>query len=244
MPRLFAATTDAWGVLWLRYICFAERGSRQLLLRYLGSRIVAGAGQGGGGQRTDEELYSAVLCGDVPAFREGSLAHTDSAQAYISMGQEACIFTELEALVKAARQRVEAAEPPLRQLSRLRLRSLLAPAVPDEDAAAEARRLRALRARLSTEKSKKEAARLAEQGPADTRPRGRPRKERPPHVPRPHGRPRLAAPEPQDAALPEAAPPYNPRTDPAWWARSHFQHSAETGRAAAAAPDLLALSLA
>ena len=76
------------GVLWLRYICFAERGSRQLLLRYLGSRIVAGAGQGGGGQLTDEELYSVVFCGDVPAFREGSLAHTDSAQAYISLGQK------------------------------------------------------------------------------------------------------------------------------------------------------------
>ena len=50
---------------------------------------MAGAGQGGGGQLTDEELYSAVFCGDVPAFREGSLAHTDSAQAYISLGQEA-----------------------------------------------------------------------------------------------------------------------------------------------------------
>ena len=138
------------GVLWLRYICFAERGSRQLLLRYLGSRIVAGAGQGGGGQLTDEELYSAVFCGDVPAFREGSLAHTDSAQACISLAREACLFTELGALAKAARQRVEAAEPPLRQLSRLRLRSLLAPAVLDEDAAAEARRLRAQRAGLST----------------------------------------------------------------------------------------------
>ena len=76
------------GVLWLGDICVAERGSRQLLLRYLGSRIVAGAGQGGGGQLTDEELYSVVFCGDVPAFREGSLAHTDSAQAYISLGQK------------------------------------------------------------------------------------------------------------------------------------------------------------
>ena len=57
------------GVLWLRYICFAERGSRRLLLRYLGERFVANAGQGGGGGLSDEELFHAVFCGLVAVFR-------------------------------------------------------------------------------------------------------------------------------------------------------------------------------
>ena len=75
------------GVLWLRYICFAERGSRHLLLRYLGARFVANAGQGGGGGLSDEELSHAVFCGLLAVFRDGSVVHTDSAQAYISLGQ-------------------------------------------------------------------------------------------------------------------------------------------------------------
>ena len=75
------------GVLWLRYICFAERGSRHLLLRFLGARFVANAGQGGGGGLSDEELLRAVFCGLLPVFRDGSVVHTDSAQAYISLGQ-------------------------------------------------------------------------------------------------------------------------------------------------------------
>jgi hypothetical protein len=57
------------GVLWLRYICFAERGSRRLLLRYLGERFVANAGQGGGGGLSDEELFHAVFCGLLAVFR-------------------------------------------------------------------------------------------------------------------------------------------------------------------------------
>ena len=57
------------GVLWLRYICFAERGSRRLLLRYLGERFVANAGQGGGGGLSDEELFHVVSCGLVAVFR-------------------------------------------------------------------------------------------------------------------------------------------------------------------------------
>ena len=57
------------GVLWLRYICFAERGSRRLLVRYLGERFVANAGQGGGGGLSDEELFHAVFCGLVAVFR-------------------------------------------------------------------------------------------------------------------------------------------------------------------------------
>ena len=57
------------GVLWLRYICFAERGSRRLLLCYLGERFVANAGQGGGGGLSDEELFHAVFCGLVAVFR-------------------------------------------------------------------------------------------------------------------------------------------------------------------------------
>ena len=55
--------------LWPRYICFAERGSRRLLLRYLGERFVANAGQGGGGGLSDEELFHAVFCGLVAVFR-------------------------------------------------------------------------------------------------------------------------------------------------------------------------------
>ena len=74
--------------LWLRYICFAEGNSRQLLLHYLGSRIVVNAGQGGGGQLADEKLYRAVFCGDVPAFREGPIAHADRARPCTSLGQE------------------------------------------------------------------------------------------------------------------------------------------------------------
>jgi hypothetical protein len=56
---------DRLGVLWLRYICFAERGSRCLLSRYLGERFGASAGQGGGGGLSDEELFHAVFCGLV-----------------------------------------------------------------------------------------------------------------------------------------------------------------------------------
>ena len=78
---------DRLGVLWPRYICFAERGSRRLLFRYLGERFVASAGQGGGGGLSDEELFHAVFCGLVAVFRDGSVVHTDSAQACISLGQ-------------------------------------------------------------------------------------------------------------------------------------------------------------
>ena len=77
------------GVLWLRYVCFAQHGTRQLLHRDLGSRIVANTGQGGGGHLTDEELYHTMFCGEVPAFRLGSVAQTDIAQAYVSLGQKA-----------------------------------------------------------------------------------------------------------------------------------------------------------
>ena len=92
-------------------------------------------------------------------------------------------------MVRVARRRVGAAETPLLQHVRLRrissadplteaetgearhitrLRGLLAPTVPDDDAAAEAHRLCAQRAGLSTGRPKKKAACLAEQGPIDT----------------------------------------------------------------------------
>jgi hypothetical protein len=68
-PRGTVAKDGRLGVLWLRYICVAERGSRRLPLRYLGERFVANAGQGGGGGLSDEELFHAVFCGLVAVFR-------------------------------------------------------------------------------------------------------------------------------------------------------------------------------
>ena len=77
------------GALWLRYVCFAQRGSGQHVLSYLGRRIFANAGQRGGGQLTYEAIHNAACCGDHLASREGSVAHTVSAQAYISLDKEA-----------------------------------------------------------------------------------------------------------------------------------------------------------
>ena len=48
---------------------------------------MANAGQGGGGGLSDEDLFHAVVCGLLDVFRDGSVVHTDSAQAYISLGQ-------------------------------------------------------------------------------------------------------------------------------------------------------------
>ena len=52
------------GVLWFRFICFAERGSRHFILRYVGARFVANAGQGGGAacRMRDCSMQFTVAC--------------------------------------------------------------------------------------------------------------------------------------------------------------------------------------
>ena len=72
---------------WLRYIAFARRGSSQILLEKLPSRIVQGAGQGGGGALSIEELSNVMrLSSDKPLLLPGSVLHTDSAKAYRRVG--------------------------------------------------------------------------------------------------------------------------------------------------------------
>ena len=72
-----------WHREWIRYLAAVERGSSKIVLRQLDTRLVAGAGQGGGGALSNEELLRVVLPpGGPPLFRPGTIVHTDSAKAY------------------------------------------------------------------------------------------------------------------------------------------------------------------
>ena len=117
-------------------------------------------------------------------------------------GPGACLFTELGAMARAAREEVQSAPAPSREL--VRLRRLLVPAIQDREDAWVARRRRCQTARLTTAKSKAKAKRLAAAGPA--RPQGRPRRELPPQEARPRGRrPRREEP-PEEERRPRGRP--------------------------------------
>ena len=97
------------GVMWFRYVRFAERGSRRLLRRYFSARFVAHASQGGGGSLSNRRLLHVILCGLVAVFRDGSAVHTDNAQAHISLGQAEPL---LEAPPADAQEAMASAPPP------------------------------------------------------------------------------------------------------------------------------------
>ena len=68
---------------WQRYIAAFERRSGKLVLMQLPTRRVKGAGQGGGGSLTSEELHSFIMRdGGVPLLLPGTIVHTDGAMAY------------------------------------------------------------------------------------------------------------------------------------------------------------------
>ena len=70
------------GIVWLRYIGVARRGSSKVWLQRLPYRVTQ-AGQGGGGPLSLEEMKEALLLeSDKPVLAEGSVCHTDGAKAY------------------------------------------------------------------------------------------------------------------------------------------------------------------
>ena len=83
-------------VQWKRYLGVVERGSRNIVLRLLKDVWVHGAGQGGG-QLSNEELHSAIMgspgtCQPHDLLLPGTVAHTDSAKAYINICHSPCSF--------------------------------------------------------------------------------------------------------------------------------------------------------
>ena len=78
----FRSTGRAHGIVWLRYLAVARRGSSLVWLKRLGYRITR-KGQGGGGPISVEEMWSALLLhSDEPILAKGSVCHTDGAKAY------------------------------------------------------------------------------------------------------------------------------------------------------------------
>lgn len=77
-----------WGREWIRYIAAVQRGrSEVIVLKKLPSRWARGAGQGGGGSLTSEELHSFIFrLGKPPLLRPGTVVHTDGAAAYRDLG--------------------------------------------------------------------------------------------------------------------------------------------------------------
>ena len=70
------------GIIWLRYLAAARRGSSKIWLSRLPYRITQ-AGQGGGGPISIDEMNQALLLfSDEPVLGEGSVCHTDGAKAY------------------------------------------------------------------------------------------------------------------------------------------------------------------
>lgn len=71
------------GVEWLRYIAAFERSTGRMVLKQLPVRFAKGAGQGGGGSLSPEELHSFIFRpGQQPLLRPGTIVHTDGAAAY------------------------------------------------------------------------------------------------------------------------------------------------------------------
>jgi len=71
---------------WMRYIAAWERGPTglgKMILEKLETRRVKGAGQGGGGQLTAEELHKFIFRENgIVLLRAGTIVHTDGASAY------------------------------------------------------------------------------------------------------------------------------------------------------------------
>jgi len=136
-----------------------------------------------------------------------------STSGVTGVAQGACLFTELGAMARAAREEVQSAPAPSREL--VRLRRLLVPAIQDREDAWLARRRRCQTAGLATANSKAKAKRLAAAGPA--RPQGRPRRDLPPQEACPRGcRPRRQEPpdeerRPRGRPRGEQAVPVEPR---------------------------------
>ena len=76
----------SWGKEWVRYIAASERHGDKVVLMKLDTRWSTGAGQGGGGQLSREELYAFIFRphapGSPPLLRPGTIVHTDGAFAY------------------------------------------------------------------------------------------------------------------------------------------------------------------
>ena len=70
------------GIVWLRFLGVARRGSSKVWLERLPYRITQ-AGQGGGGPISVQEMKDALLLeSDQPVLALGSVCHTDGAKAY------------------------------------------------------------------------------------------------------------------------------------------------------------------
>ena len=68
------------GIIWLRYLAAARRGSSKIWLARLPCRVTQ-AGQGGGPISIDEMTETLLLYSDKPVLGEGSVCHTDGAKA-------------------------------------------------------------------------------------------------------------------------------------------------------------------
>ena len=75
-------------LVWLRYFGMVKRGSSNTFLAKLPDRQVTGAGQGGGGALSIEELRSALKAdSDRPRLLSRGMLLTDSARAYRHVGR-------------------------------------------------------------------------------------------------------------------------------------------------------------
>ena len=71
---------------WQRYVCATERHGGKVILQKLPTKRVKGAGQGGGGSISREELHAFIFrAGGVPLLRAGTIVHTDGAKAYCDL---------------------------------------------------------------------------------------------------------------------------------------------------------------
>ena len=77
----FWSTGRAHGIVWLRYLAVARRGSSLVWLQRLDYRITRKE-QGGGPISVDEMWSALLLDSDQPVLVEGSVCHTDGAKAY------------------------------------------------------------------------------------------------------------------------------------------------------------------
>ena len=69
------------GIVWLRYLAVARRGSSKVWLQRLPYRVTQ-AGQGGGGPLSVAEMTETLLLdSDKPVLAKGSVCHTDGAKA-------------------------------------------------------------------------------------------------------------------------------------------------------------------
>ena len=72
---------------WERWLGAAKCVSPQVNLQRLPLKLTGGAGQGGGGAISVEEMDEALrIHTDTPLFAPGSVIHTDSAKSYKRLG--------------------------------------------------------------------------------------------------------------------------------------------------------------